>query len=238
MTLLVFDIGTLTETIEPDGRFFLEALQAVAGPLGPLPPWEDFAEVTEPAIARVVITQAAGRMAREGEVFQVRQKLAARWQQALSDGEVHVPPVPGAIALLAEARARKGLLVALASGGWGPGTLLKLHAAGFPTGDLTIATADDAEDRAAILQTAAIYATAARGVPGLASFVVVGGAVWDARAARAVQAGFIGIAKADAQTLRLRTEGAAAVLPDFSEPAQFWAAFEAAIARQRATAGN
>ncbi|MCU0973175.1 MAG: HAD family hydrolase, partial [Burkholderiales bacterium] len=190
MTLLLFDIdGTLTATSRDDDRLYLEALEEVVGPLSGLGPWETFAEVTDAAIAREVIARRLGRPARDEDVWEVRRSFVAKWENAVAGGGVIVRPVRGARELLSEARQRSGFAVALATGGWLPTAMLKLEQAGFPGAELIVVSADDAEARPAILRTAAVFAAAARGIPGFESAIVVGDGVWDGRAATAIGAG-------------------------------------------------
>lgn len=239
MILLLFDIdGTLTDTSADDRRFLAEALADPGGVKEPLPEFEHFAEVTAPAITRELMRRALGRRAREGEVYRVREAMTHRWQQAVRGGEVTVRPVAGAAGILQEARAREGFFVAIVTGAWGPPALIKLQAARLPVDGLVLVSADDSESRRGILETAAIVAAADRGVPGFAHIVVVGDGIWDARAARAAGAGFVGVEPAGPLAARLLGEGAAAVIPDFTEPARFWAAVAATQHHGRSTPAN
>jgi phosphoglycolate phosphatase-like HAD superfamily hydrolase len=237
--LLLFDIdGTLTDTSHDDGRFFCEAL-AEAGGVTEFPSdLEHFPEVTAPAIARDLIARAQGRRAREGEVYRTREAMSKRWEQALRTGAVGVRSIPGAAEILTQARARDGYFVAIATGAWGPPALLKLQAARLPVDGLVLTSADDSETRRGILETAAILAASDRGIPGFAHIVLIGDGLWDARAARAVGAGFVGVQADGAKAARLMSEGAAGVVPDYADAARFWAAVDATRNRGRAVATN
>lgn len=239
MILLLFDIdGTLTDTSEDDGRLFLQALRETAGVTEAPADWESFTEVTAPAIARELIARKEGRRAREGEVYRVREADASGWKEALETGRVAVRPMPGAAALLAEARARPGFYTAIVTGAWGPPALAKLQASGLPVDGMVLVSADDAETRKGILNTAAILAAAERGIPGFSAVVAVGDGVWDARAARAAGAAFVGVTADPAKALRMSAEGAGAVVADLADPARFWAAVETALSRLRVTGRN
>lgn len=242
VNLLLFDVdGTLTDTSADDDRFFREALtESLPVDAGPVTigAWDQFAEVTHPAIAHDVITRACGRRAREGEVFAVRRAHTLKWQQALDAGAVTIRARPGAREIVEAARQRRQFSAAIATGGWGPTALLKLTVAGFPVNDLVIATADDSEKRVGILRTAEIFAAAGRSIPGFDAIVVIGDGIWDARAARAAHAGFVGVAEDPATIAHLRSSGAAVVIPNFEPPEDFWNAVDAALALRRASTSN
>jgi len=237
--LLLFDLdGTLVDTSADDARLFSAALDEVAGQPVPLYSWDKYTEITAAAIAREALAPVLGRRARDGEIYQVREAQTRLWEKALEAGELDLRPVPGAIEVFAEAQRRKGCVAAIATGGWGPAALIKLHAAGFPLDGLVIASSDDAETRQNILGTAGILAAAARGCFGFSGRVVIGDGVWDARVARAVHGGFVGVSADPAHVLQLRSEGATAVVPDFRDRAAFWAAVDAAVKRGAASPGN
>lgn len=221
-----------------DSRLFIESMREVAGIDDSNDAWERFKEVTDPAIVREMITKKNGRPAREIEIAEVRRRFLFKWQSGIESGEVKVAPIPGALEIIKEVRGRPGFLPAIASGGWGPTALIKLHACKFPVDDLTIATADDGESRALIFRTAMMFAAAGAAIPGFSQIVIVGDGVWDARTAKQIGAGFVGIAR-DAETrLRLSSEGAAATLPDFQSPEAFWKAIDTAARRAAAAPGN
>lgn len=241
MNLLLFDVdGTVTDCAADDDRLFREAL------LESLPPdarvhvlggWNEFAEVTQSAIARDVITRACDRPARDGEIMIVRRRLTEKWQEALAAGTVTVRLKPGARELFAAAGQRPKFFAALTSGTWEPVTLLKLSAAGWPLENLVIATGDDSESQAGILRTAQILAASRRGIPGFSATVVVGAHPWDARGARTVRAGFVAVGETS-EVAALRSAGAAAVVPQLVPAESFWAAVTAALAQRHAATSN
>lgn len=239
MILLLFDLdGTLVDTSADDARLYAAALAQVAGEPVPLYSWEKYSEITASAIAREALAPILGRRVRDGEVYQAREAQTKLWDQAHAQGALQVRAVPGARELFAEAQTRHGYVAAVATGGWGPSALIKLHLAGFPLDNLVIASSDDAETRAKILNTAEILAAAARGCFGFSARVVIGDGVWDARGARAVKGGFVGVSTDPAHAKLLRAEGAAAVIPDFTDRAAFWAAVGAAVRQGAVASGN
>jgi phosphoglycolate phosphatase-like HAD superfamily hydrolase len=237
--LLLFDLdGTLVDTSADDARLFGAALDEVAGQHVPLQPWAQYTEITASSIAREAMAPVLGRRVRDGEVYMAHQAQRRLWEKAYEAGQLNLRPIPGAVELFREAQTRAGYVAAIATGGWGPSALIKLHAAGFPLEDLVIATSDDAETRSGILGTAEILAAAARGCFGFSGRVVIGDAIWDARGANAIQGGFVGVSADPVHAMHLRAAGAAAVVPDFTDRAAFWAAVEAAVRRGSASPGN
>lgn len=239
MVLLVFDLdGTLTDTMGDDDRLFVDALRDAGGVTGPIPPWDEFPEVTDPAIVRELTGRGLGSRSRDMTMWHVRAMFATMWKRGLETGHLQVEPVTGAREILAECRSKPGFAAAIATGGWGPTAHMKLQAAGFATDDLVVVTADEAEERAAIIRTASILTASSRGIPGFSAMVVVGDGVWDAKAARDAGAGFVAIANDPEAALRLRTAGADAVLPSFEPASQFWSAVETSLRRLRGTPHN
>lgn len=239
MVLLVFDLdGTLTDTMGDDGRLFADALREAGGVTDPIPPWDSFPEVTDPAIVRVLTGRGMGSRSRDMAMLEVRTTFCLSWKEGLDTGALSVNAIAGAREILAAAEARPGFATAVATGGWGPTARMKLAAAGFPVDELVLATADEAEERAAIIRSAAILKASERGIPGFSAIVVIGDGVWDAKAARDVGAGFIGVAAEPDKALRLRSEGADAVISSFDPADRFWWAVDGALRRLRTTPGN
>lgn len=239
MNLLLFDLdNTLVDTSADDARLYGAALDEVAGQHVPLHSWEQYTEITASSIAREALAPVLGRRVRDGEVFRAREIQMRLWERAFEAGALNLRPVAGALELFAEAQRRPGFVAAIATGGWGPSALIKLHAAGFPLENLVIASSDDAETRKSILGTAEILAAAARGCFGFSCRVVIGDGIWDARGARAVKGGFVGVSADPGHALQLRAEGAAAVVPNFTDRAAFWAAVDLAMRLGSAAPGN
>lgn len=230
MVLLVFDLdGTLTDTMGDDDRLFVDALREAAGITGPIPAWESFPEVTDPAIVRALTGRGMGPRSRDSAMLEVRTTFCRLWKESLDSGALTVRPVEGAREILAEAEAKAGFAVAIATGGWGPTARMKLLAAGFPVDELVVITADEAEERASIIRTASVVKASDRGIPEFSATIVIGDGVWDAHAAREVGAGFIALASNAERAQRLRSEGADAVIASFEPAAQFWSAVDGAL---------
>lgn len=150
-----------------------------------------------------------------------------RFVSLLADAHARVPlePIAGAAELLA-ALPEHGWLPALATGAWGRAARFKLAAAGLPVENTPLATAEDGPARVAIARAA--WRRAMEGRSAFERVVLVGDRSWDAAAARALGLPFVGRASGK-RAEELRSRGATAVLPDFTDLGAVLTALEAAI---------
>jgi phosphoglycolate phosphatase-like HAD superfamily hydrolase len=123
--------------------------------------------------------------------------------------------VTGADRLLFQLAQSDSIRVALATGSWSDSARLKMKGAGMCFDDYPAASADDALDRESIMKLARQRAADRYGEIFTCT-IYAGDEVWDARACRGIGIPFIGIGMGS-QATRLSTEGAACVLPDFSD---------------------
>src|SRR4029077_8757736 len=123
--------------------------------------------------------------------------------------------VPGAsrtLSLLADSGVYR---ISLATGCWSDSARLKMASAGMRYDDYPSASCDDAVKRDSIIKLSIQKATNQFGGP-FVSTVYVGCGVWDARACRKVGIPFMAIGTG-AHAEKLIAEGAAVVVPDFSD---------------------
>jgi phosphoglycolate phosphatase-like HAD superfamily hydrolase len=218
MNLAVFDIdGTLTESVAVDEACFVQAFRGVLG-IGPIDTnWLDYPFQTDSGLALEICRRHLGRDPGGAEVRRLQFQFVRLLRVAVETAGRRIREVPGAAALLCRLSAPADWRVAIATGGWAVSARFKLALAGLPVAGFTWASADDALDRADILRTAVGRAGEKYGRDALRKVVYVGDGVWDVRAAKALGIGFLGVAAGD-EALRLAGEGAAHVLPDFSDP--------------------
>ncbi|HEX5139162.1 MAG TPA: HAD family hydrolase [Planctomycetota bacterium] len=211
--LVVFDVdGTLTRTVEVDGRCYAQALGEELG--APVETdWSRYRSATDTGIAAEAFERRHGRRPRAEEMAALRRRFLRLLR---SSGEA-VREVPGAAALLRALRARPDVAVAVATGCWRASAHWKLRRAGIPVEGVPIATADDAPAREEILRTAMRRA----GRFGRATYV--GDRPWDLVASRAAGLAFVGI-ECDGDGQPLRAAGASVLLPDFRDLPGFLAA--------------
>jgi phosphoglycolate phosphatase-like HAD superfamily hydrolase len=139
--------------------------------------------------------------------------FAAQFEAALHAELANSPAqfreIPGAFRLLAYLE-ELGWNFACATGGWARTARLKLQAAHLPTHAL-LASSDDSADRLTIFSLARDRARRAE-----EGVVLVGDGAWDVKVARTFGWSFVGVGRNARETM-LRTSGARAVIPDFSE---------------------
>ena len=103
---------------------------------------------------------------------------------------------------------------------------MKLRCAGLAEPAFPLASASDARSREAIVRLAAERVVRLRQAPAFRSVVCVGDGVWDVRTARRLGYHFVGVASGQ-QAARLRQEGAAHLIADFTDRARFFEAIQA-----------
>ena len=108
-----------------------------------------------------------------------------------------------------------------ASGAWECSARLKLASAGLDFPQIPGAFADDAHSREDIMRASLSRATLAHDRRMFDAVIFVGDRVWDARACRALDWPFIGIAQVPANVERLRSEGAGDVFPSYEQAGEF-----------------
>ncbi len=217
-TLVMFDIdGTLTLTDGIDGECYVQALADVFGFEGIDADWSNYTHTTDSGILAELCHSRIGRSPSDHEATGFK----TRFVELLADaaGKCSFDPVAGAPKFLANLVAKAEFRVSLATGAWRDSARLKMASAGLCFDDYPSATADDAVERAAIMEIS-LQRAVALNKRNFASVVYVGDGVWDARACRALGMPFIGIG-ADDQAERLRGEGAVVTFPDLSDSDAF-----------------
>jgi phosphoglycolate phosphatase-like HAD superfamily hydrolase len=137
--------------------------------------------------------------------------------------------MPGAGELLNYLR-EHGWQTALATGGWTASARFKLDCAGIDHADMAAAFACDAHPREAIISIARERAASKAGVAlgVMRDTVYIGDGVWDVRASKKLDIGFVGRATG-ARAQALRVEGANEVFSDFTEPERVFVAIKKAL---------
>lgn len=223
MPLIVFDIdGTLTDTTGVDDECFTRALHDVLGISGFDGDWAAYPHATDTGLARAIARQSLGRDLDAPALHELRTHFIALLHQEALHRPARFSRVPGSGELLEHLRSAPGTHVALATGAWADSARVKLQAARLPVTGLPIATSDDHEDRQVIIRTAVARAlgeaphaaTLERACARFGALVYVGDGVWDARAARALGMGFVGV-RVRGDTARLYAEGARLICRGF-----------------------
>lgn len=189
MKLFVFDIdGTLLDASGVDSRLYIDAVRSVLGEVRLRPEWSDYGHVTDQGLLRAII-QDNGMTHAEGVVDRVRRVFV----QALTEHlQTHGPfaEIPGARAFVRSLHRSRDTRIAYATGGWARSARLKLRTAGFPLSGIPLASSDDYEDRASIMQSAAADHSDDGG-----TITYFGDGPWDQRACKELGWHFVAVGK-------------------------------------------
>ena len=214
--LVVFDVdGTLACTSTVDDECWQKAALEVLGIDGISTDWGAYEHSTDEAIASELIRDRTNFFDVVGKVHEVRDRfrdLILEAGKSDSDLFTAMPGAPTLFSYLAQA----GWESAIATGGWELTARYKLSRAGVPHENVPAAFADDAHPRSEIIQLAQHRAEEKTG-KSFDHVVYVGDGVWDVRAARALNIGFVGCATFP-RSQELEQAGAKCVLPCFSNP--------------------
>jgi phosphoglycolate phosphatase-like HAD superfamily hydrolase len=229
MSLAIFDIdGTLTESVAVDEGCFVQAFRDVLGIEKINTNWLEYNFQTDSGLALEICRKHLGRDPSDAEISCLQSRFVQLLCAAIEGTGQPMREVPGASAFLSRLEAHPGWRVAIATGGWRVSARFKLASAGLPVDVFPWASADDALDRVDILRTAIGRAREHYGRDRFEKVVYIGDGVWDVRAAKALEIGFLGLAAAN-KAGRLLEEGASCVLPDFSNPERVSECLDAVI---------
>ena len=217
--LVLFDIdGTLVDSQAADGEVYLRVLEEVFGFTAVKSDWAAYRHTTDSGILHEIFEVRLGRAPLAREIAAFRRRFVEVIAEAAAREAFR--QIPGAHRALSELAALPTHAVGLATGGWRDSARCKMQSAGLAFDAFPSASADDARPRDEIMRLAIERAARCLGGPRFASITYVGDGIWDARACRALGIPFIAIASGSAAE-RLRAEGAAAVLADFSDAEAF-----------------
>lgn len=220
--LVLFDIdGTLVDSQAADGEVYLQVLEEVFGFTAVNSDWAAYRHTTDSGILHEIFEGRLGRAPRAREIAAFRRRFVEVIAEAAARDAFR--QIPGAHRVLSGLESLPTHGIGLATGGWRDSARCKMQSAGLAFDAFPSACADDARPRAEIMRLAIERAADRLGRRRFDSIAYVGDGIWDARACRALAIPFIAIASGAAAG-RLRAEGAAAVLADFSDVEAFCAA--------------
>lgn len=224
MKVAIFDVdGTLTRTTAVDDVCLSAALGAFLGITMPKVDWFEFGVSTDQALAIEACRRWRGQSPTPAEIDQIKSIFFSELRTRIEADRSLCLPVSGA-AELVHALADEGWKLGLASGAWEPSARLKIGYAGIDLPPMPGTFSHAQEGGRPARREEIIQATLAKITGGAApeQVVYIGDGVWDARAARELGIGFIGV-RHDGQEARLRGEGARAIVRDYLDPARIMA---------------
>jgi phosphoglycolate phosphatase-like HAD superfamily hydrolase len=222
---VVFDVdGTLTATTGVDDACLVGAWGEVFGVSDVETDWSKYAHSTDEGLTLEVCRRGLGRPPTREEVGRVQRVFFGMLRERIAAEPERCRPVPGVREMLAAARSR-GWKVGIASGAWEESARIKLAAAGVDVDGLPgtfshVRAGAAAEGWTPVVREEIVSATLAKlgrwSGGANAPAVYVGDGVWDAKAARNLRIGFVGV-RIDGREERLRDSGARRIVRNYAD---------------------
>lgn len=150
MHAAIFDIdGTLLDSYGVDNSMYADAVRRALGDVTIRDGWHKYPRVTDTG----VLEDICGDNELRYDASVSEAVMSVYFQSLISHMDTHGPyrEIPGALHYLNALLQRPDVQVAYATGGWRRTAQHKLLSAGFPTGSIPLASADDHKDRAQIM---------------------------------------------------------------------------------------
>lgn len=224
-TAAIFDVdGTLTATTGVDDACFVAAIEKVLGVKVLDTDWGNYVHSTDQGLTEEVCTRVGRPVPTAAQVADVKHVFVGLLKEKIGKNKSLCVGIEGVGKMLEAARARAGWRVGIASGAWAESAAVKLGFAGVRVDDLVKTFSHARSDGKPAMREEIIQATidklgvprpvasgwkAARSGPGGVAYI--GDGVWDARAAKGLGIGFVGVAHGEKRA-RLEREGARRVV--------------------------
>ena len=187
MIATIFDIdGTLVESTDFDGKFYIRAVREVLGNVHIHNDWNAYASVTHTGIL-LQIMEENDILDRTEHIETIRKRFSQMTRSYLENGG-KCPPKSGAIGFMEGIEKSQEIKVGFATGGWGNTARLKLRYAGFDAKEKVLCSCDDDDERTAIMSKCLSNLG-----DSIDRVVYLGDAEWDLQATNRLGWNFIGI---------------------------------------------
>lgn len=221
MNAVIFDIdGTLTQTNQVDTDCFVRAISEVFAIKVDSTDWSQYKNATDSGITQELFQKNFGRLPSTDELSTLKKYFVDLLRTSFRRNPELFKEVPGACTMLSNLQRNKQWTVAIATGCWKASGLLKLQSAGINSEGIPAAFSEDAISREDIIKTALARTKNTYRLTDLEKIVYVGDGIWDARAAKKLGIGFIGI-QLERDNKRLQDEGILDILPNFLDYQKF-----------------
>ncbi|MCW9708921.1 HAD family hydrolase [Fodinibius salsisoli] len=154
MHLVTFDIdGTLIDSQDFDSNLYVESIQKVLNvEIGS--DWSKYKQVTDSGILNQIIEENNLHHSSIDIHRKVHRCFVKKTEDYISNLSGSLTEIPGAKKLIEALSTKKGVALAIATGGWEETARMKLQAIGIDSGSFPLATASDSPDRIEIMQIA------------------------------------------------------------------------------------
>lgn len=185
MKAILLDVdGTLIESMSIDSDLYFSSILAVLGPIKFRENLIDYDHVTDSGIIAQLLVD--NDLAVKSSVMDlIRERFVAKLSAHI-ESVGPFPTIHGATQFVDSLRRSKEHKVAIATGGWRSSALLKLETSGFDVNGIDVASCDDSESRAEIMQVAL-----AKLGNEFESVTYFGDAEWDRRACQTLGWDFV-----------------------------------------------
>lgn len=226
MNAVIFDIdGTLTKTSQVDADCFVKAIENVFSIKVDITDWSQYKNSTDSGITEEIFQKYFRRLPSPDELSTLKSDFVDLLKKSFNMNPKLFNVVPGVCTMLSNLQKNQQWAVGIASGCWKSSALLKLQSAGISSVGILAAFSEDAISREDIITTALVRIKNQYGLRDLEKIVYVGDGIWDARAARKLGIGFLGI-QLETDNKRLQDEGVMDILPNFLDYLEFIRALE------------
>jgi len=198
-----------------DNDCYWHAVRDVFGVPSHIPDLNQFHDVTDNGVLAQWVRAQFGREVHRAEVNRVKTLFLFYLRSEAERHRHEFLPTRGLQDWLADTMSGPVERVAIATGGWGHTARFKLHISGLAHFGLPLASSDDATHRTGIM-IAALSRLSGAPMNNPRGVTYIGDGPWDARAAKLLGWGFIGIAKGHRAAL-LQASGARRVYADFNQ---------------------
>ena len=193
MHLVMFDVdGTLCDTYDIDEKIYFQAVKDILE-IEPPESLINFTHRTDPGILTEMVTNSFERNVTTKEYNAVRDHFSDVLMDHLMEDPTLSRETSGALKLFNALKDTPDVIVAIATGGWGPTACFKLATAGFEIEKIVMASSDDDFDRVEIMKICHDRAKTRAKVQKFDSITYVGDGEWDEAATAALNWRFIGV---------------------------------------------
>jgi len=194
MNLVIFDVdGTLVQSARIDTDCFVRSLEELFGIKNINTQWDTYKTATDWNIFEEIYEKSFSKKPTSKEINMHIELFTHLLNEYYQKDRNLFQEISGANRLLAKLRSHDIWKIAIATGGWGKSTLLKIKFAGININDIPFVSASDSRIREDILGTCINNSKKHYNADRFDRIVSVGDAMWDVKTAAGLRIGFVGV---------------------------------------------